>query len=278
MYQNDWVKIKEDLDKGADFTVVLERYMHENTQAVMATAERTLTDIKGEWNRIVLDYLTTVPRWVLNLFQFIESPGAFAAAILNLAGIGNTESPPQPSEVPPDPTKVNIPYDTILTWSDAKLTLELNAPTQDYDEQTLSNIALIHQHRLNNQETEEEEEQVIYDTHNDLLQTEIQYLVKLQAVPNFARFWDTYLPGQADGGDTIIAFFRLWNMSTATSVRTRSAASDAVVNSYLGRLGSARAQLTASITDPGIGSPEQIQTQINLLQTIIYFHLLVYSR
>jgi len=61
MYQDDWIKIKERLDKGESFLVILEEVMKPNTQAVMAMAQQTVIAVSIEWNKIVLEYIKSIP-------------------------------------------------------------------------------------------------------------------------------------------------------------------------------------------------------------------------
>lgn len=98
MYQEDWPKIKKDLDSGKPFIEVLEKYMRENTQAVMVTADSTLQAIKPEWERIVKNYMATIPQ---NIIQALRTDITFED-LINLWNGGTTT--PAPTPTPDDPT------------------------------------------------------------------------------------------------------------------------------------------------------------------------------
>ncbi len=78
MYQDDWIKIKKRLDAGESFLVILEEVMKPNTQAVMQMARETVIAVSAEWNKIVLDYLSSIPQSILDAINRIN--GGEAAA------------------------------------------------------------------------------------------------------------------------------------------------------------------------------------------------------
>ncbi len=102
MYQNDWIAIKKELDSGTPFINVLENVMKDSTQGVMVTAEKTLTDIAPEWNRIVLNYIKTLPNWILELVGATD-PLALVQALIKIIGGENPFAPvpPGPGTEPP---------------------------------------------------------------------------------------------------------------------------------------------------------------------------------
>jgi len=61
MYQEDWPKIKLRLDKGESFISIIEEQTINNTTAIMGNAKNIVMVVKEEWNRIVFDYLRTLP-------------------------------------------------------------------------------------------------------------------------------------------------------------------------------------------------------------------------
>ncbi len=72
MYQDDWIKIKKRLDAGESFLVILEEVMKPNTQAVMQMARETVIAVSVEWNKIVLDYLSSIPQSILDAINKIN--------------------------------------------------------------------------------------------------------------------------------------------------------------------------------------------------------------
>ncbi len=73
MYQDDWIKIKERLDKGESFLVILEEVMKPNTQAVMQMARETVIAVSAEWNDIVLKYLQSIPQSIWDAINKISA-------------------------------------------------------------------------------------------------------------------------------------------------------------------------------------------------------------
>ncbi len=72
MYQDDWIKIKKRLDAGESFLVILEEVMKPNTQAVMQMARETVIAVSEEWNKIVLDYVQTIPDVIWNALKTLS--------------------------------------------------------------------------------------------------------------------------------------------------------------------------------------------------------------
>jgi len=81
MYQDDWIKIKKRLDAGESFLVILEEVMKPNTQAVMQMARETVIAVSSEWNKIVLDYLLSLPKWLLEMLN-VDTSGVTADTLL----------------------------------------------------------------------------------------------------------------------------------------------------------------------------------------------------
>ncbi len=73
MYQDDWIKIKERLDKGESFLIILEEVMKPNTQAVMQMARETVIAVSKEWNNIVLAYLQSIPQSIWDAINKISA-------------------------------------------------------------------------------------------------------------------------------------------------------------------------------------------------------------
>jgi len=71
MYQDDWIKIKKRLDAGESFLVILEEVMKPNTQAVMQMARETVIAVSEEWNKIVLDYISSIPASIWNALKLL---------------------------------------------------------------------------------------------------------------------------------------------------------------------------------------------------------------
>ncbi len=61
MYQEDWPKIKARLDKGEAFAAIWEEYVTRNTSGVMSNAGQIVIQVREEWNKIVFDYLQSLP-------------------------------------------------------------------------------------------------------------------------------------------------------------------------------------------------------------------------
>ncbi len=75
MYQDDWIKIKKRLDKGESFLTILEEVMKPNTQAVMQMARETVIAISPAWNKIVLDYIQTIPKAIFDAINTLNAGG-----------------------------------------------------------------------------------------------------------------------------------------------------------------------------------------------------------
>jgi len=116
MYQDDWIKIKERLDKGESFLVILEEVMKPNTQAVMQMAKETVMAIHPLWNEIVITYLKTLSKPMLDLLKSMgidvvgiiedKTPGEQEYADWVQDAIDNQDPVKPPSTPPKDPKEI----------------------------------------------------------------------------------------------------------------------------------------------------------------------------
>ncbi len=67
MYQQDWIIIKKRLDKGEDYTTILEEYTRTRTQQIMQSAQTILNIEADMWNNIVVDYITKLPKNLIDV-------------------------------------------------------------------------------------------------------------------------------------------------------------------------------------------------------------------
>ncbi len=92
MYQNDWPKIQDRLEKGETFLRILEEKMREKTAAIMSLAGDIQLTVDTNYSAIMLQRL-------------LEKPGEAFIAILNYLGLGGDAG----AEDEADFIKENIP-------------------------------------------------------------------------------------------------------------------------------------------------------------------------
>ncbi len=106
MYQDDWIKIKQRLDKGESFLVILEEVMKPNTQAVMQMARETVIAVSEEWNKIVLSYITSLPEGLLKLVgidvNLLEQIGGTDVSRVKDFSVPSFHNLPSPEETQTD--------------------------------------------------------------------------------------------------------------------------------------------------------------------------------
>ncbi len=262
MYTVHWEQIKKRLDDGASFNSVLEEQMNDDITAIANLAFKAMDDTATIFRT---QASVSIGAFMEELIQAALDP--FYSGSRDPTG----ETPSEP--IPETQTEPTHPFqdDAYLESVDiAILAVMRNEALHGlYTEAQKATILRIYNERSGTILTPEEEENI--SLRNDFRLQETEYLQTLSQVTVLARYWDTYLPAQSDGGTIIIEFLRIWNMATATQPRTQSSSSDQLLTTYRNRLSSAR---SIFISDPN----ENNQQQINLLHELIWLHQLVYSR
>ncbi len=180
MYQERWPQIKKELDKGRSFIDVLEEVMKESTQGVMNSAERTLTDIKPEWERIVKNYMATIPQNIVAALRTDISLEDIIA--LWQGGTAAAEPAPPDETIPFEETLITKTIAEIQSWSLNTLLFEAQ-PSQitKYTEATQAHILTEKASRASDQDITDTGTQETTDLLFDLAQEERAFLRELSS-------------------------------------------------------------------------------------------------
>ncbi len=261
MYQERWPQIKKELDKGRSFIEVLEEVMKESTQGVMNSAERTLTQIKPEWERIVKNYLATIPEQIVAALR-TDITLEQLIALWTGGTVGQEPPPPiEPPDEPPGNDIIHYNIDKIESLSITELRQIIAFP-QRYTESTVAHAKTVLASKEITDTATDTQTDINKEITNNFWRETAEFLKNLALV----TFED--IKGQRTVLDTV-----------ASSTRTRSSASDAQLKVYRDAVLALTVQLNNAISANKSGANftvELFRINVNKAHTRVWYWQLIY--
>ncbi len=275
MYQERWIQIKKELDKGTPFINVLEDVMRESTQGVMSSAERTLTQIKPEWERMVKNYMATIPE---NIVKALRTDISLEDIIkLWQGGSIEAEASPPPTDTPAGEL-ISYTVGELEQMNLQQLTSIINNADR-YTETTVAFAITVKKDKLANESQEQADKEESIDIRNELQRAESEFLKELIIVTenkDINSFYANYITKfSSDQQKLITGHLKASSIYAIFTKRRRSTELNKNLSAMRDALTVKRKQLIAAVS--GSGSYQTIQKDINARLIVIAVWQIIYS-